>query len=361
MFERFTDRARRVVVLAQEEARLLGHNYIGTEHILLGLLHEGEGVAARTLEALGVSLSRVRAGVESIIGRGGDAPAGHVPFTPRAKKVLEMSLREAVQLGHNYIGTEHILLGLIREGEGVAAQVLVQLGVDLETARGTVIELLGREPGGVAMSVRGAGAGAGSRFSVGLAAGERRCSFCLRSEARVTRLVRGRGAWICDECIVAAADLLAGSEASDARQLRLRPRPATQPQSGEAEAAIEFAFETVFGGDASFDERIALIEESDTLRDAVERLMVVGRNAGDPDVWVDAVRFLSTEEAEVHWSPTIVGGGRVTLHGFAVLDGGVWKVGRSTFRRIAAMAGVATPEAIPEEPDEPARPDEPEA
>ncbi|MFM7537371.1 MAG: ATP-dependent Clp protease ATP-binding subunit [Acidimicrobiales bacterium] len=142
MFERFTDRARRVVVLAQEEARLLNHNYIGTEHILLGLIHEGEGVAAKALESLGISLEAVRAQVEEIIGQGGSSPSGHIPFTPRAKKVLELSLREALQLGHNYIGTEHILLGLIREGEGVAAQVLVKLGADLSRVRQQVIQLL---------------------------------------------------------------------------------------------------------------------------------------------------------------------------------------------------------------------------
>ena len=142
MFERFTDRARRVVVLAQEEARMLNHNYIGTEHILLGLIHEGEGVAAKALEALGISLEAVRSQVEEIIGQGQQAPSGHIPFTPRAKKVLELSLREALQLGHNYIGTEHILLGLIREGEGVAAQVLVKLGADLNRVRTQVISLL---------------------------------------------------------------------------------------------------------------------------------------------------------------------------------------------------------------------------
>jgi len=150
MFERFTDRARRVVVLAQEEARMLNHNYIGTEHILLGLIHEGEGVAAKALESLGISLEAVREQVEEIIGQGQQAPSGHIPFTPRAKKVLELSLREALQLGHNYIGTEHILLGLIREGEGVAAQVLVKLGADLNRVRQQVIQLLsgyqGKEP-----------------------------------------------------------------------------------------------------------------------------------------------------------------------------------------------------------------------
>ncbi len=145
-------------MLAQEEARLLHHNYIGTEHILLGLIHEGEGVAAKALESLGISLEAVRAQVEEIIGHGGSAPSGHIPFTPRAKKVLELSLREALQLGHNYIGTEHILLGLIREGEGVAAQVLVKLGADLSRVRQQVIQLLS----GYAGSKEGAPAGGGS-------------------------------------------------------------------------------------------------------------------------------------------------------------------------------------------------------
>src|SRR3954465_13782166 len=142
MFERFTDRARRVVVLAQEEARMLNHNYIGTEHILLGLIHEGEGVAAKALESLGISLEAVRQKVEEIIGHGQQSPSGHIPFTPRAKKVLELSLREALQINHSYIGTEHILLGLIREGEGVAAQVLVKLGADLNRVRNQVLQLL---------------------------------------------------------------------------------------------------------------------------------------------------------------------------------------------------------------------------
>jgi Clp amino terminal domain, pathogenicity island component/UvrB/uvrC motif len=142
VFQRFTDRARRVVVLAQEEARMLGHNYIGTEHILLGLIREGEGVAAKALESLGISLEVVRQQVEEIIGQGQGEQRGHIPFTPRAKNVLELSLREAQQLGHHYIGTEHILLGLIREGEGEAAQVLVKLGADLNRVRQQVIRLL---------------------------------------------------------------------------------------------------------------------------------------------------------------------------------------------------------------------------
>ena len=147
MFERFSQRARRVVVLAQEEARMLDHNYIGTEHLLLGLIREGEGVAARALESLGISLDAVRQQVEEIIGRGQQPPPGHIPFTPRAKKVLELALREAQQLGHGYIGTEHLLLGLIREGSGVAAQVLVRLGADLNRTRLQVVRLLAGDQG----------------------------------------------------------------------------------------------------------------------------------------------------------------------------------------------------------------------
>ena len=140
MFERFTDRARRVVVLAQEEARMLNHNYIGTEHILLGLIHEGEGVAAKALESLNISLEAVRQQVEEIIGQGQAAPTGHIPFTPRAKKVLELSLREALQLGHNYIGTEHILLGLVREGDVIVRDTLGASGVDTNSLRTAVAE-----------------------------------------------------------------------------------------------------------------------------------------------------------------------------------------------------------------------------
>jgi ATP-dependent Clp protease ATP-binding subunit ClpA len=156
MFERFTDRARRVVVLAQEEARLLNHDYVGTEHLLLGLAHEGQGVAAEALESLGIRPEAIRSQVEQVIGQGQRAPGGHIPFTPRAKKVLELSLREAKQLGHNDIGTEHLLLGLVREGEGVAAHVLVSLGADLPRVRQQVIQLLSGDAGG-------AGAAAGMR------------------------------------------------------------------------------------------------------------------------------------------------------------------------------------------------------
>jgi prophage maintenance system killer protein len=146
LFHRFTERARRAVTLAQEEARELDHNYVGTEHLLLGLLRVPEGVAARALESLGISHQAVQAQVEEIIGRGQTSPRGHIPFTPRSKKVLELALREALQLGHNYIGSEHVLLGLVREGQGVAAQILVGLGADLPRVRQQVLELLEDAP-----------------------------------------------------------------------------------------------------------------------------------------------------------------------------------------------------------------------
>jgi len=156
MFERFTERARRAVVLAQEEARQLDHNYIGTEHLLLGLLREDDGLAAKTLNSLGLSMETVQAEIGSRIGRGSTGPKGHIPFTPRAKKVLELALREALRLRHNYIGTEHILLGLIREGEGIAAQIVMsRVDGGLERIRDTLVGLLGP---GVA-DVRKAGPG----------------------------------------------------------------------------------------------------------------------------------------------------------------------------------------------------------
>ncbi|MDO4898302.1 MAG: Clp protease N-terminal domain-containing protein, partial [Rothia sp. (in: high G+C Gram-positive bacteria)] len=166
MFERFTDRARRVIVLAQEEARMLNHNYIGTEHILLGLIHEGEGIAARALESLNVNLTAVREQVQEIIGSGPQASSGHIPFTPRAKKVLELSMREAIQLNHGYIGTEHILLGMVRANEGVANQILSKLGAEPAKVRQTVMDLISGYPGN--------GGKDGGRETAGVGAGNSR-------------------------------------------------------------------------------------------------------------------------------------------------------------------------------------------
>ena len=201
MFERFTDRARRVVVLAQEEARLLGHSYIGTEHLLLGLLREGDGVGAQALAALDVNLQDMRTEVKEIIDEGGGwTPVGHIPFTPRAKKVLELSLREALQLDHNYIGTEHVLLGLIREGQGVAAQVLIGRGVELSRVRQNVIMLLSGT-GGVRSEAGPRGSGRVSRPPLQRRVDLNTCSFCGRRLLDAGPMVTGYGGAICAGCI----------------------------------------------------------------------------------------------------------------------------------------------------------------
>ncbi len=205
VFERFTDRGRRVLVLAQEEASLLNHAFIGTEHILLGLIHEGDGVAARALADLAISLESVRERVEETIGLSGTPPTGSPPFTPRAKKVLELSLREALQLGHNYIGTEHILLGLVREGQGVACQVLVSLGADLVRVRQQVIQLLSGHEGTETVGERRRDMTRSFREVLTLSGSEQstlvKCSFCGRQPPESGKLVSGRDAYICEHCL----------------------------------------------------------------------------------------------------------------------------------------------------------------
>jgi hypothetical protein len=341
MFERFTDRARRVVVLAQEEARLLNHNYIGTEHILLGILHEGDSVAATALHSFDVSLDSARATVRSIIGPGTEVPAGHIPFTPRAKKVLELSLRQAFQLGHDSIRPEHILLGLVREGEGVGAQVLVNVGADYSAVRQAVGALLEGSPIPAAVHPLPERLRAPQDRPFTVEAMSRRCSFCLRSEERVARIVRGPAGRICDECLGRAVALMA--EAGDESPRRLRLRQPVSEEFEEALVLVERAFETVFGSGASVDRRLALIEDSADLLTVVERVVGAGRASGDPDVWVDHVRLISNDEAEVHWSPLVAGGTRIVMHGFAVFDGGVWKVSRASYLEIASLVGVPFP------------------
>jgi ATP-dependent Clp protease ATP-binding subunit ClpC len=216
MFERFTDRARRTVVVAQQEAGRLNHNYIGTEHLLLGLLYEGEGTAAQALGSLGVNLDAARLQVVDIIGTSGSAPTGHIPFTPRAKRVLELSMRESLGLGHNYIGTEHLLLGLLSEGEGVAVQVLERLGVTPTGAHDRVLQILGRAPEGGVQS--------------GPAVMEA-STFLSRGAAGVSQLAEGRGdqrlgsehvlLWLLDQADSAAVRALR-DEGVDLLALRAR-------------------------------------------------------------------------------------------------------------------------------------------
>ncbi len=213
LFSRFTDRARQSVVKAQEEARLLKHNYIGTEHLLLGLIGIGEGLAWQTLTGMGVTLEDAREGVRTMIGEGHENPQGHIPFTPRAKKVLELAFREALRFAHNYIGTEHVLLALIGEKGGVAWKVLAGLGLEQARARSAVIDAMG---GFRAIAL---GVEARQRLEATPAADEvtdapPACSFCGKPQAEAQKLVAGPGVYICDDCVALAADVVA-SQADD--------------------------------------------------------------------------------------------------------------------------------------------------
>jgi ATP-dependent Clp protease ATP-binding subunit ClpC len=208
MFERFTDRSRRVLVLAQEESRLLNHPFIGTEHLLLGLIHEGEGVAAKALEQLEITLETVREKVEEIVGPSETITPGSPPFTPRAKKVLELSLREALQLGHNHIGTEHLLLGIEREGEGVASQVLTSLGADPARVRQQVISLLGNQ------GSEGLDAPQWEEALTPRSIGVPACSFCGRQPPDTGQLFAGADASICEHCVRQWSGQLEGDEGS---------------------------------------------------------------------------------------------------------------------------------------------------
>jgi Clp amino terminal domain, pathogenicity island component len=324
VFERFTDRARRVVVLAQEEARLLNHNYIGTEHLLLGLVHEGEGVAARALVASDISLQAARDRVIDIIGHGGSAPSGHIPFTPRAKKVLELALREALQLGHNYIGTEHVLLGLIREGEGVAAQVLVALGANLAVLRATVVRLLGATPG-EASQVEIVARGLEMHRSID------RCTVCGRDVWDVARYVVGASVVLCSDCVHEAAAAFASS---DERKVAMPPRRAGDPAPSPDELVdIQRAFTEGFAGDST------LVEDGEQIRHVGDQ--VARRMPGMTATFVvERVRLAGPDVAEVRFtivveSPTL----RIPTEGRALRIDGVWKVARETYLAVMARGG----------------------
>ena len=357
----FTDRARRVVVLAQEEARLLDHNYIGTEHILLGLIHEGEGVAARALESLDISLEAVHAQVVEIVGHGGTAPSGHIPFTPRAKKVLELGLHEALQLGHNYIGTEHILLGLIREGEGVAAQTLIRFGADLDPVRRAVIALIGGDA-----SI----AGSAVESSVAPSRGIRpaRCGFCdVASPACGPLFTGSSGALICQRCARTAAgeelpravtrgrmetsDVLSAlvNTAVSIEDLAARHEPTGPPPDDEdaARQAIEDAF--VHAMEVGADGRSLInVEDGAALADCAEQVRArVGAIVEQVEQVIEHIKFLDAATAIV-WQTTLQNGRPpapwlVRRECRAVFVDGRWKVSRETICDLWKPLGIQCP------------------
>jgi hypothetical protein len=346
MFERFTDRARRVVVLAQEEARLLDHDYIGTEHILLGLVQEGEGVAARALESLGIALEAVRAEVERAIGRGDHAPSGHIPFTARAKKVLELSLREALQLGHDYIGTEHVLLGILREGEGVAAETLMKLGADLSRVRQEVVRLLSGYGGPAAASEREPVL----RFASGRVSGgvvpplpAQACSFCGRDLWEVDRYVTGSAGVICDACVESTRQALESAPAEAGRALTLPPRVFGEPPDGDAMAEIDSAVGAVFGGEDD-EEWVRSLEDGQRLLPVRTEVRARVPPMSDISVRLDRVRFRGTDDAEMRFTISLApSAGGFSYEGSLHRNAGRWQVTRDTYCLVIQQLGVRCP------------------
>jgi len=357
MFERFTDRARRVLVHAQEEARILGTSFIGTEHILLGLIDEGEGVAAKALENLDISIEAVRGKVEETIGPVGSSPTGSPPFTPRAKKVLEFSLREALQMGHNYIGTEHMLLGILREGEGAAAQILVELGAGLDDVRYEVLELIqgfrARTP---AAAVTQRVTGRPVRLQAGLVA----CSFCGREPPQTGRLVSGNDAFICEHCVVEWGRIIenrdpgntgnigggvSASVFTTSHEVQLVGPPPEDEERAREEIAASFAAHDETSGDGR---SLTMVERGENLGplagEARERHRSVVPEGSEVAVTVDRVAFTSSENAVVWFSIAIDGRSVLSNHrGHAVVEGGRWKMSRHTFCDLMSMAGVQCP------------------
>ena len=332
VFERFTDRARRVLVLAQEEARLLGHPFIGTEHILLGLVHEGEGVAAQALATLGISLDEVRARVEEIVSSGGPS-SGSPPFTPRAKKVLELSLREALQLGHNYIGTEHILLGMVREGEGVGAVVLTELGGDLARVRAAVMT-----------AVSGFGDVRLTAVQTGRLVS---CTFCGRRPPDSGQLVAGRrDTFICEHCVALWATRLAVGPGHEGHVPDEAPEPGGAPPADQDGARAEITAAFAHLGPSGDDPALPNVEGGEHLVACVHEARrrhpdAAGRR---PSVGVDDIAFVDAEHAAV-WFTISLDGSPVLVRrrGDAVVVEGGWKVARSTFCDLLALAGVPCP------------------
>jgi len=343
VFERFTDRARRVLVLAQEEARLLNHSYIGTEHLLLGLVQESDGAAAKAIEQLGISLKDIRAKVLETVGASTTAVTGSPPFTPRAKKVLELSLREALQLGHNYIGTEHILLGLVREGEGVAAQVFVSLGVDLARVRQQVVQLLSGY-----RALDKPLASVDLRPTARLHRGELvECSFCGRRPPESGQLVAGRdGAYVCEHCVSELKERLAeptaGSPPLATPPVVVTGRTPVDEEAAGAAIALAFSRALVLSEDRR---TVPSVEGGELLgpclKEAQERHAALRHDDGA--VTIDEVQFIDEEHASVMVALTLPGVPSARIRGHAVVVDAAWKVARATFCELMRLTGVECP------------------
>jgi ATP-dependent Clp protease ATP-binding subunit ClpC len=379
VFERFTPEARDVVVQAQTEARLLDHNYIGTEHVLLGLLAEPSGTAYEQLVAHDVSLDAARGAVEQIIGRGSTSPPGHIPFTPRAKKALELALREALRFGQRHIGTEHILLGVLRIEEGVAVQALERLGVDVVALRSAVEAQLpapaapegmrgvrtsgaigragriarsmigrlgevtpGRErpsPEEIAtLAAGGAGAVMGPTTAV--------CSFCGQDLWDAEHYVSGGAATICDRCVTAATAALEGATGSGTREVSLPPRVyGDLPPDGErAVGEIVAAFGTWHDGSLPAEDRAAAIERGETIVDVMREMEERwGGRVAETAVSLQRLRFAGNDRADIRYAVRIGGGAGPVLEGAAIRTADGWKISRDTFCALARLGGVRCP------------------
>ncbi len=351
MFERFSDRARRALVLAQEEARLLDHGFIGTEHLLLGLMHEQDGVAAQALSQLDLSLETMRLKVQESVQLATTGPSGSPPFTPRAKKVLELALREALQLGHSYIGTEHMLLGLVREGEGVGAQVLVGLVGDLSRVRQEVIKILS---GYESPSEDPLGTGTNPSFVGGSNSNARvvLCSFCGRGSPESGQLISGVDAFICEHCVREWSErlgrgksTLSTSWVSQRHDVVVAGQP---PENAEAAAADIRAAFAGSGTESEDGVSVHTVEGGETLGPvlvaAKEQPRGIAPQGATVVTSVDEIVFIDPGHAAVWFSIAVDGTTMLSRRrGEAVVVDGVWKVARSTFCELMALAGVQCP------------------
>jgi Clp amino terminal domain, pathogenicity island component/ClpX C4-type zinc finger len=350
MFERFDDDARRVVVLAQEEARLLDHNSIGTEHLLLAMVRHGEGIAGQALRWFEITLPAARAAVVDIVGRGGTPPSGHIPFTHRAKTVLEHSLREALRLDDGHIGAQHLLLALALEGDGVGCEVFTRLRAAPDAVAAKVLEL--RKAAGPDDAPKRAVAHGLSQQAVlatrsvggpfGGPPPEPRCAICGRSEQRVARFLVARGVSICDRCARDAVAQLDELPDDAPKRVRFRPRETAPPDEREAVAAIGRAFEAVIGPlHVPPREALWAVEGGAALEPVL--VMLDAASARAPvvvnDVTVERVRFVDETEAEVGLGIWMAGQiDPMVQPAHAILEDGTWKVSRSTVEHYARQA-----------------------